>query len=49
MDQAESDEEAAFKVNAEGTKYLAQAAEVVGAKFCYVSTDYVLMEQKCTL
>lgn len=41
VDQAESDEEAAFKVNAEGTKYLAQAAEVVGAKFCYVSTDYV--------
>ncbi|MFF1991507.1 dTDP-4-dehydrorhamnose reductase [Bacillus mycoides] len=41
VDQAESDEEAAFKVNAEGTKYLAQAAEAVGAKFCYVSTDYV--------
>ncbi|PFK21272.1 dTDP-4-dehydrorhamnose reductase [Bacillus cereus] len=41
VDRAESDEEAAFKVNAEGTKYLAQAAEVVGAKFCYVSTDYV--------
>lgn len=41
VDEAESDEEAAFKVNAEGTKYLAQAAEVVGAKFCYVSTDYV--------
>lgn len=41
VDQAESDEETAFKVNAEGTKYLAQAAEAVGAKFCYVSTDYV--------
>ncbi|MCH4569110.1 dTDP-4-dehydrorhamnose reductase [Bacillus sp. ES1-5] len=41
VDQAESDEEIAFKVNAEGTKYLAQAAEAVGAKFCYVSTDYV--------
>lgn len=41
MDQAESDEEAAFNVNAEGTKYLAKAAEAVGAKFCYVSTDYV--------
>lgn len=41
VDQAESDKEAAFKVNAEGTKYLAQAAEAVGAKFCYVSTDYV--------
>ncbi|QIW18635.1 dTDP-4-dehydrorhamnose reductase [Bacillus thuringiensis] len=41
VDQAESDEETAFKVNAEGTKYLAQAAEAVKAKFCYVSTDYV--------
>ncbi|WP_430477058.1 dTDP-4-dehydrorhamnose reductase [Bacillus cereus] len=41
VDQAESDEETAFKVNAEGTKYLAQAAEAVGARFCYVSTDYV--------
>ncbi|MDR4287438.1 sugar nucleotide-binding protein, partial [Bacillus thuringiensis] len=27
VDQAESDEETTFKVNAEGTKYLAQAAE----------------------
>ncbi|KAB2382646.1 dTDP-4-dehydrorhamnose reductase [Bacillus toyonensis] len=41
VDQAESDEETAFKVNAEGTKYLAQAAEAVKAKFCYVSTDYI--------
>ncbi|HFK1497441.1 TPA: dTDP-4-dehydrorhamnose reductase [Bacillus paranthracis] len=41
VDQAESDEEMAFKVNGDGTKYLAQAAEGVGAKFCYVSTDYV--------
>ncbi|PDY18724.1 MULTISPECIES: dTDP-4-dehydrorhamnose reductase [Bacillus cereus group] len=48
VDQAESDEEAAFKVNAEGTKYLAQAAEVVGAKFCYVSTDYVFDGTKDT-
>ncbi len=48
VDQAESDEEAAFKVNAEGTKYLAQAAESVGAKFCYVSTDYVFDGTKNT-
>ncbi|HDR7135403.1 TPA: dTDP-4-dehydrorhamnose reductase [Bacillus cereus] len=48
VDQAESDEEAAFKVNAEGTKYLAQAAEAVGAKFCYVSTDYVFDGTKDT-
>ncbi|MCU5096593.1 dTDP-4-dehydrorhamnose reductase [Bacillus wiedmannii] len=48
VDQAESDEETAFKVNAEGTKYLAQAAEAVGAKFCYVSTDYVFDGTKDT-
>ncbi|MCU4895136.1 dTDP-4-dehydrorhamnose reductase [Bacillus thuringiensis] len=48
VDQAESDEEAAFKVNAEGTKYLAQAAEAVGAKFCYISTDYVFDGTKDT-
>ncbi|HDR7732914.1 TPA: dTDP-4-dehydrorhamnose reductase [Bacillus thuringiensis] len=48
VDQAESDEEVAFKVNAEGTKYLAQAAEAVGAKFCYVSTDYVFDGTKDT-
>ncbi|EPY7710154.1 dTDP-4-dehydrorhamnose reductase [Bacillus pacificus] len=48
VDQAESDEEVAFKVNAEGTKYLAQVAEAVGAKFCYVSTDYVFDGTKDT-
>ncbi|MGR9589851.1 dTDP-4-dehydrorhamnose reductase [Bacillus thuringiensis] len=48
VDQAESDEEAAFKVNAEGTKYLAQAAEAVRAKFCYISTDYVFDGTKDT-
>ncbi|HHP5737864.1 dTDP-4-dehydrorhamnose reductase [Bacillus paranthracis] len=48
VDQAESDEATAFKVNAEGTKYLAQAAEAVGAKFCYVSTDYVFDGTKDT-
>ena len=35
-------------MNAEGTKYLAQAAEAVGAKFCYVSTDYVFDGTKDT-
>ena len=44
VDQAESDEATAFKVNAEGTKYLAQAAEAVGAK-CKVLITF-LMEQK---
>jgi len=41
VDQAENDEETAFLVNAEGTKFLAQAAEIVGSKFLYISTDYV--------
>lgn len=41
VDQAESDEEAAFRVNATGTRHLAELAEEIGAKFCYVSTDYV--------
>lgn len=41
VDLAETDEEMAFLVNAEGTKYLALAAERVGAIFVYVSTDYV--------
>ncbi|MDC2866194.1 dTDP-4-dehydrorhamnose reductase [Bacillus sp. BP-3] len=41
VDQAETDVETAFKVNGDGAKYLAQAAEEVGAKLCYVSTDYV--------
>ncbi|PFN07048.1 dTDP-4-dehydrorhamnose reductase [Bacillus cereus] len=41
VDQAENDLEMAFKVNGDGTKYLAQAAEEIKAKFCYISTDYV--------
>ncbi|RTE08150.1 dTDP-4-dehydrorhamnose reductase [Paenibacillus whitsoniae] len=41
VDSAESEEEKAFLVNGEGTKSLAIAAERVGAKFCYISTDYV--------
>jgi len=41
VDQAESDPEAARLVNAIGTRHMAEAAEAAGAKFCYVSTDYV--------
>ncbi|NMD68817.1 dTDP-4-dehydrorhamnose reductase [Bacillus sp. DNRA2] len=41
VDKAEEDEETAYKVNALGAKYLAQAAAKVGAKLVYVSTDYV--------
>jgi dTDP-4-dehydrorhamnose reductase len=41
VDAAEEDKDTAYKVNALGTKYLAQAANKVGAKMVYVSTDYV--------
>jgi dTDP-4-dehydrorhamnose reductase len=41
VDQAESDEDKAYSVNAFGSRNITQAAEEVGAKLCYISTDYV--------
>lgn len=41
VDQAESDVDAAYTVNAVGTRNMVLAAEQVKAKFCYISTDYV--------
>ncbi|AJS59950.1 dTDP-4-dehydrorhamnose reductase [Paenibacillus sp. IHBB 10380] len=41
VDQAESNLEDAFEVNAYGTRNVAIAAEDVGAKLVYISTDYV--------
>lgn len=41
VDNAESDEDAAFAVNATGAKNLAIAAREAGAKLIQVSTDYV--------
>jgi len=41
VDLAESDEDQAYRVNANGTRNLAVASEIVGAKLCYISTDYV--------
>ncbi|NQX66708.1 dTDP-4-dehydrorhamnose reductase [Paenibacillus alba] len=41
VDLAETEVEKAYTVNADGTKNLVLAAEAVGAKFCYISTDYV--------
>ena len=41
VDAAEADPEAAFRVNALGTRWVAAAARVVGAHVCYISTDYV--------
>ncbi|WHX48657.1 dTDP-4-dehydrorhamnose reductase [Paenibacillus woosongensis] len=41
VDQAESDVDTAYAVNASGTRNMVLAAQSVGAKFCYISTDYV--------
>lgn len=41
VDKAQDEQEACWKVNVEGTKYLAEAARDANAKFIYISTDYV--------
>ncbi|NEW01038.1 dTDP-4-dehydrorhamnose reductase [Bacillus megaterium] len=41
VDLAESEPDQAFLINAYGTRNVAVAAEAVGAKLLYVSTDYV--------
>ena len=41
VDLAEDDSARCFAVNADGTLHLARAAAALGAKFLYVSTDYV--------
>lgn len=41
VDLAEEDKETCWKVNVEGTKFLAFAAKKMKAKFLYISTDYV--------
>lgn len=41
VDKAEDEEEICRKVNADGTLYIAEACEKIGAKLIYVSTDYV--------
>jgi dTDP-4-dehydrorhamnose reductase len=41
VDRAESERELALRVNAEGTRALAEAAASVGARVLYLSTDYV--------
>ncbi len=42
VDACEGDPERAFRVNALGTRWLADASRRAGAYLCYVSTDYVL-------
>jgi dTDP-4-dehydrorhamnose reductase len=41
VDAAEADPDAAWAVNAEGTRAVAEAAEELGARLVYLSTDYV--------
>jgi dTDP-4-dehydrorhamnose reductase len=41
VDGCETDPDRAFAVNALGTRHVAEGARMVGARVCYVSTDYV--------
>lgn len=41
VDRAETEVETAYAVNAAGTRNMVVASERIGAKFCYISTDYV--------
>ncbi|MCL6443211.1 MAG: dTDP-4-dehydrorhamnose reductase [Alicyclobacillus sp.] len=41
VDNAESHPEDAFRVNAAGSRNVAVVAEEIGARLCYISTDYV--------
>jgi len=41
VDQAEEQKETCWDVNVNGTRYLAKAAKASGAKFMFISTDYV--------
>jgi dTDP-4-dehydrorhamnose reductase len=41
VDGCESDPDRAYRVNAVGTRSVVEAARLVGARVCYVSTDYV--------
>jgi dTDP-4-dehydrorhamnose reductase len=41
VDGCEADPDLAFRVNALGTRNVVEAARLVGARVCYVSTDYV--------
>jgi len=48
VDQAESDKDRAFLVNAFGTRNVAAAAQQIGAKIIYISTDYVFDGEQTT-
>lgn len=48
VDKAESDSDAAYKVNQQGAKNLALACKEIGAKLIHVSTDFVFDATKNT-
>src|SRR4051812_37823922 len=41
VDACEEHPDGAFAVNALGPRHVAEAARLVGARLCYISTDYV--------
>lgn len=41
VDQAENEKDQAYAVNVMGSRNIAVAAQEIGAKLCYISTDYV--------
>ena len=47
VDRAESEPDVCARVNMDGTQYIAQASESVGAKMIYISTDYVYSGDGC--
>ncbi len=48
VDKAESEEQAAWAINAHAVGYLATAANLVGARLLHVSTDYVFDGSACS-
>jgi dTDP-4-dehydrorhamnose reductase len=46
VDKAEADPSTCDLINVQGTNYLVEAAKAVGAKFLYISTDYVFDGEK---
>ena len=45
VDRAEDDRELCYKINVDGTKYVANACKELDAKMVYISTDYVFEGQ----
>jgi len=46
VDGCEKNRDEAFRVNAEGTKHVAEGAKEIGAKVVYLSTDYIFDGKK---